>query len=86
MKIEEFNLTSSKQLFDICQKVIQMKSMIETMYVNMNMPSMADLPPSMVPTEMLYETLVGFTVLFDKCLANDLIKSGSKLQYKNRMQ
>lgn len=85
MKITEFNLASSNKLFDICQKAIQIKSSIETIAIT-NQISLDAIPASIIDTKDLYEVLAGYTALFDKCLANDLIKSGSKLHYKNRIQ
>jgi hypothetical protein len=60
--------------------VEQLKAQLEHLYLNLDAPSLKELPHSMIPSETLYEIVAGYHTLFNAVLDNDLLKSGNKRQ------
>jgi hypothetical protein len=73
-----FRIWDSKQLSDTFVIAKQLKQQIEMLYLNLDTNSLKELPHSMIPSENLYEIVLGYTQLFDAVLDNDLLKSGNK--------
>jgi hypothetical protein len=61
----------------------QIKAHIETMFINLGANSLNDLPSSMVPTETLYELVLGYSTMFDQLMESDLLKLGNKKHSNN---
>lgn len=62
---------------DNLQKLMQMRTKILELFRNTeDAKTLDDLPPSMIPTDMLYDVAVCFEGMYDTLLKAQLIKAG----------
>lgn len=73
--IKKFKHWEQTLIYSTLEKAMQVKLGIHDMcFTNKTNPK--DLPPSIVPTEVLYDICSCYEALFEKLLKNDLLSAG----------
>lgn len=79
---KKFRPQDQKTLYNTLQKVLQIKYQIENQAVEKQLHP-ADMPMSMLPTNVLYDIASCFEALHNKLLAKELLDSGYPKQDQN---
>lgn len=73
----------SKALADGYVVSAQFKQHIKEIYGKLNTTSISELPPSLIPSEILYELVCGFGIMYNNLVNQDLLNTGNKKQERN---
>ena len=69
---------------DTLEKVMQLKHQLVEVYANTSsVKSIKDMPPSMIPSWLLLDILVCYEAMYDKLIADGLLKIGGMREDKN---
>jgi hypothetical protein len=76
MNKRKLRITSSREIHDSLELAVQFQNKIEEACVQYNvMPY--DLPNSVLPTNVLYDIVIGYSEMYKKLLEEELIYSSS---------
>lgn len=78
----KFRARDQKVLYGVLQKVIQVRYEIEQQAIEKQIHP-ADMPMSMLPTNVLYDITSCFEAMYNKLLAKELLDSGYPKQDQN---
>lgn len=78
----KFRPHDQKTVFTVLQKVVQIKAKIEEQAMEKEM-NPADMPASLLPTDVLYDIAACFEAMYDKLLAKNLLEAGYPKQDQN---
>lgn len=68
----KFRFWDNKTLFQNLEKALQIKDQIETLALENNLDSVAQLPDSVLDTNTLYEMVLCYEAMYDKLLEEEL--------------
>lgn len=79
---KKFRPRDQKTLYTTLQKVIQIKYEIEAQTIE-KQSHPAEMPQSLLPTDVLYDIASCFEAMYDKLLAKELLEAGYPKQDQN---
>lgn len=56
----------------------QFKQNIETLFGEFNLMSIKEMPPSMIPSDTLYEIVLGYVTMYNTLLDHELLNTGNR--------
>lgn len=75
--MKKIKVWHSNTLANILTISTQIQAGVDALAINTGAQSLGDLPPSLIPTETLYELCLCYDMLYAKALEHDLLSTGN---------
>lgn len=75
--MKKLRVWNSAVLTSVLNTSTQIQAGVGNLAINTGVQSLSDLPPSLIPTETLYELCLCYDMLYAKALEHDLLSTGN---------